>query len=318
MVIITVGAIFTVLWAPLFFTAPVVPDNTVHDNAMPLFALLEHFTGNGTVAANITAMVICIALAMMITALNTSHFFITERTFIPALVFILIIALLPQYQSLNPALPAAFFAVNAVRRMLDSYRKQATVYNFFDAGIFIATGSLFYANIIWLGAVVIAGCIIIRGINIKETALALLGLVSPYIIMFGLYYALGYNLGELLSLIYDNLFAANHSPALSKFSTIALSVVAIATIVSLMHVLMFNKARNIKSRKAFSLLISMFAATAAVYIAVPSASLEIIWILVIPTCYFITQWFVLPGRKILKEAFFIFLLLAALAAQIIR
>jgi hypothetical protein len=317
MVIITIGAIFIALWAQLFFTGPAASGNTVYGVPMPMFGVLENLTGRGTMAADIVAMVICTALIMMITVLNTSHFFIIERTFIPALVFILLIAILPQYQALNPVLPAAFFAVNAIRRMLDSYRKQGMAYNFFDAGIFMGTGSLFYANLIWLGTVVIIGCIIIRGINIKETALALLGLATPYIIMFGLYYALGYNPGELLSLIHSNLFAANPAPAPSKFAIATLSVVAVAAIFSLVHVLMFNKARNIKSRKTFSLLIWMFFITICVYVFVPSASFEIIWILGIPTCYFIAQWFVFSRKRMLPEAFFILLLLSAVLAQVI-
>ena len=94
----------------------------------------------------------------------------------------------------------------AIMRIMDGYRIQGIAYNFFDAGILISTGSLFYANLIWFGLLVIIGIALLRTGNIKEIAISVLGLVTPYILTFGIYYVLGKDLKNYLSLIEYNLF----------------------------------------------------------------------------------------------------------------
>ena len=58
----------------------------------------------------------------------------------------------------------------AVIRIIDGYRKAGIANNFFDAGILISTGSLFYANLIWFGVLVIIGIALIRTVSISEIA----------------------------------------------------------------------------------------------------------------------------------------------------
>ena len=74
---------------------------------------------------------------------------------------------------------------------MEAYRIQGIAYNFFDAGILIGIGSLFYANLIWFGLLVIIGIALLRTGNIKEIAISFIGLLTPYIMTFGIYYVLG-------------------------------------------------------------------------------------------------------------------------------
>ena len=74
---------------------------------------------------------------------------------------------------------------------MESYRIPGIAYNFFDAGILIGIGSLFYANLIWFGLLLIIGIAILRTGNIKEIAISVIGLVTPYVMTFGIYYVWG-------------------------------------------------------------------------------------------------------------------------------
>jgi hypothetical protein len=292
------------MWAPLFLDNSATTNNVSYNNSMPLFTLLKHLLGQRVWVSNVAAAAICMTLVFLITNLNTTHFFINERTFVPALMFILITALLPQNQILNPALPASLFMIFALKRMLESYNKKEVAYNFFDAGILIGTGSLFYANLIWFGILIFVGIAILRSINVKEIVVSILGLIIPYIIMFGLYYTLNYDLNDLFSLIYANLFSEAASFGLSNLKIAALIFMLGVIIFSLTHVLMFQSKTKIKSRKTFLLLIWTFFIAAIVYFFVPSASLEIIWISAIPSSYFIANYFIFSRRKILSEVLF--------------
>ena len=310
-VIVAIATIFIAVWFSLFFSDSIISYN----NPMPLFGLFEHLLGSRILISNIAAATICATLAFLITNLNTAHFFINERTFIPALIFILFTALLPQYQSLNPALPAALFMIFAIKRILESYRKQKVAYNFFDAGILIGTGSLFYANLIWFGALIFIGIAIFRSINVKEIAVSIFGLITPYLITFGVYYLLDYNLNELFSLIYNNLFSEAASFRFSKLTIVVLIFISIIVIFSFEQ--MLQSVKKIKSQKTIFLLIWMFFISTGVYFFVPSASCEIIWILGVPLSYFIANLFIFSKRKILSEIFFVFFFLTIVLIQVL-
>ena len=313
-VIVMIAVVFIAVWIPLFFSGTSVSYN----NPMPLYGLLEHLTGSKVWISNIVGAVICTTLVLLITILNTTHFFIEERTFVPALIFILFTALLPQYQALNPAMPASLFVIFAIKRMLESYRKQGMVYNFFDAGILIGTGSLFYANSIWFGMLIFITIAIFRNINIEEIAVAILGLIIPYLIMFAVYYLLDYDLIELLSLISNNLFSEVASFSFSKLTIVVLVFISIILIFSFGQMLMFKNVKKVKARKIFSLLRWMFFISVGVYFLVPSVSCEIIWILGIPLSYFIAYYFIFSKRKILSEMLFSLFFLMILLVQVLH
>jgi hypothetical protein len=233
------------------------------------------------------------------------------------LIFILITALLPQYQALNPALPASLFMVFAIKRILDSYQKDVA-YSLFDAGLLIGTGSLFYANLIWFGALVFVGIAIFRNINnVKEIAISIFGLITPYIIMVGVYYVLGYNLSELLFLINNNIFLEAESLGFSKFALIALIFISALITLSLRQILMAQSTAKIKTRKAFLLLIWTFAIALSAYFIIPAVSYEIIWLLGIPLSYFITNYLISSQSEILSEVIFILFFLIVVMMQVL-
>ena len=89
---------------------------------------------------------------------------------------------------MNPVIPASIFLMMAIMRIMDGYHKTGTAYNYFDAGLLISTGSLFYANLIWFGLLVIIGIALLRTGNLKEIVISIFGLLTPYLITFGLYY----------------------------------------------------------------------------------------------------------------------------------
>jgi hypothetical protein len=312
-----IAIIFIAVWTPVFFSSSITQNYVSYNNSMPLFELLKHLLGAKIWVSNIVAAAICATLAFLITNLNTTHFFINERTFVPALIFIFITALLPQYQILNPALPASLFIIFALKRMLESYNKQGVAYNFFDVGILIGTGSLFYANLIWFGTLIFIGIAIFRSVNVKEISVSILGLIIPYIIMFGLYYMLNYDLNNLLSLIFNNLFSDAASFGFSTFEIAMLIFMSIVIIFSLAQILMFQGTTKIKSRKTFLLLIWTFFIALSVYFFVPSASCEIIWILAIPSSYFIANYFIFSKRKILSEVLFCLFFLTVVLMQVL-
>jgi hypothetical protein len=204
----------------------------------------------------------------------------------------------------------------AMYRIIDGYHKTGVAYNYFDAAILISTGSLFYANLIWFGLLVIIGISIMRTGNFNEILILIIGLLTPYFITFGLYYVIGKDVHALMKLIGDNLFTRSIYYPFPKLAIVALIFTGALIIVSLIHLIKLMNTKKIKSRKTFSLLIWTFIISIVVYFAVPSVSIEITWLMGIPVSYFLAHYFVFVKKKLAPEILFSLFILFILFIQI--
>lgn len=287
------------------FLDPLVPASFSYDiNPMPLYSLLKGLIGKSAFAGVAFSFLMVILLTFLLVNFNTSVFFINERTFLPSAIYILLSGLFPHYQILNPVLPASVLLMIAISRIIDAYRKNGTAFNFFDSSLLIATGSLFYANLIWFGLLVIIGIAILRTGNVKELLLAVLGLSTPLLLTAGVYYVTGKDLGLLVSSAKFNLFEEAGRYYFSRVAITGLIIIAICSLVSIFHLLSVMNSKKIKSRKTFTELIWAFIISIAVFFLLPSASVELIYIAGIPLSYFLSHYFIFSKRKLLPEIFF--------------
>lgn len=283
---------------------------------MPLYGVLSSLIGTNPLPGIIFTMALVGLMAFLMVNLNTYLFFINERTFLPAVIFILLSGLFPQYQLINPAIFGAMFLMLAIRRIMETYRVAGTAYNFFDAGIFIGTGSLFYANLVWFALILLAGVILLRAINMKEIVISFIGLVTPYFITFGIYYLLGKDLKELWDLIIYNLFGLTGNFEFSRLMIIALLFIGLITARSLGFLLSVINTKKIQSRKTFYLLLWVMGISLAIFFLLRAVSVEIVWITGIPVSYFLSHYFVFIKRKLFPEIFFTVLLVLIALIQL--
>jgi hypothetical protein len=238
-----------------------------------------------------------------------------ERSFLPALVYILFTGFLPQHQLLNPVLPASLFLLLSINRIMDGYNKPGTVYNFFDAGFLISTGSLFYSNLIWFGLLVFIGIAILKTGNITELAISVTGLIAPYFITFGIMYVAGINPPDMLQLVMKNLFGRVEPYHFTLLSILPVLIVSAGVLLSIGNLFRIMSTKKIKSRKIFSLFLSTFLISISVFLFIPSASTEMIWLIGIPASYFMAFYFISSKKKFFPELYFVVLLLIVFLIQ---
>lgn len=308
-VIMFILIITALLWTGSFIHPTASSLSGYNTEPMPLFGLLLKVTGKIPLINVISAFLMVLFISVLLVNFNTSGFFISERTFLPALFYVFFSGFFPGQQSLNPVLPAAIFLILAIRKIMDSYKIQYTAYSFFDAGLLISTGSLFYAGFVWFGLLLMIGILILRTGNIREIIISLLGLITPWFIAFGLYYVSGRDPGTLLSSLTYNLFSR---PAQVNLSGIAIAVVVITGIIlliSIVFLLSVINTKKIKSRKTFRLFIWAFLITGVIFFFIRPGSIELFWLAGVPASYFLSHYFVFSNRKmingILFSAFFI-------------
>ena len=279
---------------------------------MPLYGALSQLIGTRPLPGVIFTLFLVSLMAFLMVNLNTYLFFINERTFLPAVIFILLSGLFPQYQVLNPAIFGAMFLMLAIRRIMESHRVSGIAYEYFDAGIFIGTGSLFYANLIWFGLLLIVGIALLRTINMREILISFIGLLTPFFLTAGIYYLLERDLHELWSGFVYNIFGITGNFEFSRLTIVTLLVIGFITLRSMGFLFMVINSKKIQSRKTFYLLLWVLMIALAIYILLPPVSVEIIWIVGIPVSYLLAHYFVFVRKKFIPELFFsaLFLLIA--------
>jgi hypothetical protein len=271
---------------------------------MPLYGVVTRIIGTNPGTGMVITIMLVILMSILMVNLNTRLFFISERTFLPALFYILLSGLFPQYQLLNPALFAGIFLMLSIRRIMEAYRIQGTAYNFFDAGILVGSGSLFYANLIWFGLLIIIGIALLRTVTVKEIAITLIGLATPFILTYAIYFVIGKSTNELLDIINYNLFGKTAGFEFSRLTIVVLLYLGFLTLRSFAFLFMIMNNKKIQSRKTFYLLLWLLIISVAIFIISPTVTVEIIWLTSIPLSYLLTHYFVLTRKKILPEIFF--------------
>jgi len=314
-VIFMIAVTFIGVWLTAFLHPATTNHYSFCEYQMPLYEAFTSVAGPGHIFTSSLSFAITALLLFLLVNFNTTVFFINVRTFLPAFIFIVIVAIFPEYKMMNPAIPASLIFMVALKRIMAGYQTKGIAYNYFDAGILISTGSLIYVNLIWFGVIIIIGIVILRTVNISEIALALLGLITPYLITYGLYYVLGHTPNDFLSLVYNNLAIEHEGYIFQRLTIVTLIFVAILVIMSIGYLIMVLNSKKIKSRKTFTLLIWVFIISVAVYFLVPSVSVEMIWISGVPVSYFLAHYFILTRKKLVSEIFFTLLFVLVLLIQ---
>ena len=283
---------------------------------MPLYNIAGLITGSSPRAGVIFSFIILAVLLFLLVNFNTSVFFIGERTFLPAVFFTLFSAVMPSLQVMNPVLPSAVFLTLALKRIMEAYRKPGTAFNFFDAALLISTGSLFYANMIWFGLLVFIGIALLRTGNIIEIFTSVIGLLTPYIFLYGIYYVLGMNIVELSDDIRENLFTGSPGTILSRLEIVALVISGLMILSGIVYLAQHINSMKIKSRKTFYLLLWGLFISVVLYIALPSASAELLWVIAIPACYILANHYINIRKRIIPEIFFAGFMLMVIIIQV--
>jgi Family of unknown function (DUF6427) len=315
-VIFLIIVILIAVWISAILNQRLHPRFIYETDPMPLYGLIKLMIHNNHNLGVILSFLMVSLMAYLMVNFNTTVFFINERTFLPALFYVLFGGFFPDQQLLNPVIPASIFLMLAIIRITDSYHKPGTAYNYFDAGLLISTGSLFYANLIWFGLLVIIGIALLRTGNLKEIVISIFGLLTPYLITFGLYYVIGKDVRALFRLLADNIFTRSTFYPFPRLIIAGLIFSGLLILFSIAQLLRQMNTKKIKSRKTFSLLIWTFIISIIVYFALPSTSVEIIWLTSIPVSYFLTHYFVFAKKKLVPEILFSLLFVFILCIQI--
>ena len=297
---------------------PFSPEKLGVADAMPLFEFFSSLLVAKPKLATIIALILILIIAFYLTNFNTRLFFITERTLLPGTLYIILSGFFVSLQGFLPVLPAVLLLLMSLDRLLAAYRKSGIAYSFFDASLLLSLGSMFYFNLIWFFPVIIIGLLLLRTPSFREIALSVFGLITPYIVTYAILYIGGKDLSSFTGLIVRNIVVETLS---YYWSPLVLTLFLLGTVILLIGIFhlagLFNK-KKIRTRKIFSILIWLLIFSVGIFFLVPSASIEIYYILLIPSVFVITHFIVFLKEKKIANIVFAIFVLGVTAVQILR
>jgi len=290
------------LWFKSFMNPALFPFYSGED-MMLLYQPINALIGKSTIVSDIFALTFIILLAFLILKLNVQYTFIRVRTVLPSILFILITSGLHELHAMHPVYPAALFLILTVDRIFNSYDKEVIHSNAFEAGIFLAIGSLFYLNLVFFFPFLWIGFIILKQkVNWREFILTTLGFIFPWLAALAFYAATGQT-DELMVTLKSNLslhqsFLKGNLPI-----QIYMGFLVLLTLLASFLILSQYDGKKISSRKYFKAFFWIFLISCILIAANPAVSQEIIILLAIPLTYLISNYLIYMKRQIWGEIF---------------
>jgi hypothetical protein len=285
------------------------------ENESILYHFVDNFTSNYPLVQAILSLVMVLFIAFLIQQINSKYTLIKARTKLPAVIYIIIIGGFTAMHTLHPVFFAATFMLLGINSLFSIFNSPKPQPEIFNAGLFIATGSLFYFNlIVLLPAFLIAISILRRERKWREFMVLIIGFLIP--VAFALTYAFFTDqLNDAFLVFQQNIFSRiNHFKTNYPLQGF-LGLLIFLTIIGSFKIMQQYDTRKVSIRKYYSVLFVVFFFSILSFMFVPATSLEMLVIAVIPVTILISNLFVSIESVFWRELLFTLLLATAIFMQ---
>jgi len=290
-VLILIPLLGILLWLKTFLSLPLeaLPNESFQ---MPLYEYLQLIMkrGNTTYLPSILGLGLLVAQTYLLIQHNIKYGIVENKTYLPAIIFLLLSSSFIQLQRFHPIFIANIFLLGAMNLIFDSFKKEKCFGNFFNSALLLSMGSLFYVNMIFYVVFVYIGLVILRPFNWREWVFALLGFLLPYVMVMAYnYYTdvpfLDFWITVWLNLMFDNF---RHCYNISYY--IFYGFIFGLLVLSSYYMLMIYRYKNISARNYLLVYVWLFLLTAVIFMLVRSASAELLVIGAVPISYILSNY----------------------------
>lgn len=170
------------LWGGAFLTPP-LPAAADNFYLNPGHTTLLHLLGNSPYVMVALAFVIMLASALVFNYTLEKNGLSGANSLIPALVFVLVMGLIPSLQTLHQAMIPGFLIIIVLHYVFDIFTEEEAYPKIFNAGFFIAISSFFYFPSIAFLLFVWLTFIVYRLYNWREWIILVFGFLTPYVLL---------------------------------------------------------------------------------------------------------------------------------------
>lgn len=222
--------------------------------------------------------------------LNFKYIFIENKTYLPAVMFVLVSSVLLPFQKLHPALIADFFVLAAMDKALVFDKERNQIKRYFESGFLLGLASLFYPNSYLLLLFVGFSLIILHNSTWREWVGTIIGFVTPLVFYFAILFLLNiHNQG------FENLKMIVTQPSgllsIRFWMVIPFGVLGFVLLIAMLWSLRFVGIKKISSRKYFTLFFWFFTLSLLTIMFHPFVGFEFIYFLAVPAAILFSIFF---------------------------
>jgi hypothetical protein len=315
--IILLPVLGILLWLQAF-SIPANPRFAFDTYQMPFYKYIDSLLNNTPVWGKVLSLGLIIIQAILLIQINKKYLIIKERTYLPAFFFILLSSSYVELQRLNPAIIAGFFLIFAIEKVFSTYKYTRISYNYFDVGLILSLGSLFYAPLGYFILFVWISLAILRPFHSREWLFPILGFIIPYLLLFAYTYVFHNSHFYYLDYIKTVLkHAAPDFPYMNIAYYIFFGFLLFITIISSFYLTSTYHTKKIQNRKYFAIFLWLFIISVGIFLIDSSASMEILILIAIPLSFNLSDYFASNRSIIWGEFVFYILILLTIFNQLV-
>ena len=297
------------------FLNPVIP---LTEHSAPLYKLLISWIRDYPFLITLLSFVLILCEALLINHIVEKNEIIDTTTYLPALVYIVLMSLQPEMFSLHPIIIANLFILLALHKLMQTYRKETAYSESFDTGFYISLACLFYIPSLVFVLLLWFGLIIIRPFIWREWAISFIGIIIPWLYLVFIYFW-----GEKLDMLqYDALYYTLIVPGKS-FSMAGFSFPDYLQMGVLLASAFFTAGRflrdfrkgTVRLKNNLILILYFFLFSVISIILAPQYSISYLSFLSIPFSVLFSAYLLFTKRQWIAEVLFLLLILSVFANQ---
>jgi len=254
---------------------------------MPLYQLVLMLPVKASWWISIIACLIVLIQGFLLNNLSSKFRLINEGTYLPGILFVVIVSSVHQLHQLNPLIFANIFLLLALHFIFPTYRIEKTVDPFYVSMFLISTGSLFYFPMIFFVIALFYFMLNTRSFYWREWVVAVLGLITPYVFAFSVFF-MRRNMLDLVKTMQYQL-SENASTNVLDIRYIAFFIFMSMVMISGSFYLYRNVLKKVVTKKYYSLLFFLWLLTFTMYLIFPSMYIESIYFFAIPFSFYIAN-----------------------------
>ena len=178
----------SILSLVLWTSGSAQPQDAQMQHLMPLYELLIVPLLAFPFIAKTIAFILVLNQSFLINYIVNKNEVLEKPSFLPALMYIVIMSFDNAMLTLNDAMLANSFILLTLYVFTESYRKDLAFSNVFDAGALFSIATLFYAPTIFLLPVLALGLFVFRPFHWREWVICIIGIMVPYIFTLSAYF----------------------------------------------------------------------------------------------------------------------------------
>ncbi|TVR81383.1 MAG: hypothetical protein EA409_06720 [Saprospirales bacterium] len=187
--------------------------------------------------------------ALLINRMSIVYRLGNEINLFPGMVYIILVSFLPTFQVLSGLVIGQLFFIIGLDALFQTYKRHQDKGMLFNSGFWIGLASLFYTPYLAAILVVIVGAFILKPVKLKDWLLMVNGLLTPYLLVFTVSFALGNPALDIFRVFEPNLHFGIPFFPVEIESFVPMLLVSAIVLIVLVNYQFYTSKKGIRTKK---------------------------------------------------------------------